>query len=190
MLYKEILAETMLDEVSDQIADFLPSLYWELDPQPRNIEMRQSFPVWALNIKELLKQPEPTNIAFLVSFTGYWHHQIWFDEIPGAHARSRSISLDVQQVTSVSISPLAAKIDAAMLWADRSVRENNLVRLLSLPSYLVSAFWLVESEQVYIIEALPSFTKLQLAESKRMRYADDFLRLLRGEILALDEEFR
>jgi hypothetical protein len=102
----------------------------------------------------------------LAKDTGRWHHQVKFDGVAKAFARSIIREEDPQAASlrEFFASPLAVSIDAGIRWIDKHVSENLLVRLLSVPSHRVEAFWLLDEAthkgSVLIVDAPPALKEL------------------------------
>jgi hypothetical protein len=184
MAFKEKLPNDLLSDISNQISDFLPGLYEPPSRQPKLVEMRESFAVWTLDLPASPKRTAPDQ-EFPAYDTGYWHHQILFDGKAAGHAESEMTESRSLSLHEVSISPLAKKIDDAIEWAEKKVKQPVLLRLLALPSLLIYTFWLVDLHKIYIIDAFPDFIHLQtgklLSEKK-------FLSLLYKDLEAFESK--
>lgn len=120
-------------------------------------------------------------LAALATDTGRWHLQIKFDGEARAFARSaagedKSGASDVREFFA---SPLAVSIGRAVKWIDAHVPERLRVRLLTVPSHSVEAFWLHDEAKdegrVLVIEAPPS---LQGLPTERLIGAHEFVEAL------------
>ncbi|HVF48889.1 MAG TPA: hypothetical protein VNA19_02305 [Pyrinomonadaceae bacterium] len=161
-------------------------------PPPNEIRCGESFSLYTLGTDGIraYKQPEDGDgggdpLADLAKNTGRWHHQIKFDGVAKAFARS---VIDESEPKSSSVreffsSPLAESIERAIKWIDRHVEDKLLVRLLTVPSYRIEAFWLSDEKtnqgRVLVIEAPPGFAELPL---DRLISSQQFLEVLSNNI--------
>lgn len=165
MLVKENLPEARLETISKQITGMLAGLLDKRASQPNSMQLRESFAIWTLNLRDLTDNP-PKDAGLPALETGYWHHQILFDGKPKAHARSEVFPKRPARVREVAISPLAKKIDDAIEFVESPERDwasSDVVhvQLLALPSLLIYTFRLVEPKKVYLIDAFPEFISLK-----------------------------
>jgi hypothetical protein len=173
MADKQTLPDNVLKNISNQIGDLLPGLIQQLSTPPKTVELRESFAVWTLDLF-VQKTEMRSNSQFPARETGGWHHQILFDGAAAAHAESIMLDSGELRVGEVSISPLAKKVDEAIDWAE-SLHGSMTVRLLELPSLLIYTFWLVESQQIYIIDSFPTFVDLKPGSLLSERDFESFL---------------
>ena len=99
------------------------------------IEVMESFPLW------VLRDPVQGPMA-----TPNWHHQIKFNKMPLAYARSKQQS-NGMAVHGVFYSPLAMKTDRAIHVIDHYEELDDAweARMLSIRTHLTHVFWLVNS---------------------------------------------
>lgn len=178
MANKETLPDDLRDTVCLQIGDLLPGLYLKQSPAPKAVQLRESFTVWALDLSAPAESVA-SNLSFPAREAHYWHHQILFDGKAEAYAESVLLDSGSLRVAEVSISPLAQKIDAAIDWVERQVDDSVLVRFLALPAFLLYTFWLVDRQQIYIIDAFPELVHLKPGQ---LLHEDEFLAVLRADI--------
>lgn len=140
MAHTESLPDAVLDHVARQLAGRLGTL----DPSLAEVSvgLAESFPVW------LLEQPHGgETLDELATRTNQWHHQIRTgDGRAVAFARSTypSGSGDEDDEPGLAMSDIAARLDDTIVWIDRNVPGDPLVRLLVAPAYHLHAFWLTE----------------------------------------------
>ena len=134
----------------------------------------------ALPSEAIARPTEP--LARLAKQTGVWHHQIRAGGRAISFAQSRPLGPDPENwtVDAYVNSPLAGRIDTAILWVDKHVPEDDVVRLLSVPAYHLHAFWLQHGDQnrVLVVDMPPSFAKLQY---EKLYTSEEFLLTLGQE---------
>lgn len=158
--------------------------------QPTDVRCGESFTLYTLGTDKI-RSYEPQQeeggdpLARLAKNTGRWHHQIKFDGVAQAFARS-IIYEDKPKSSSVReffASPLAGRIDSAIKWIDEYVEDELLVRLLTVPSYRIEAFWLLDERTnesyVLVVEAPPKFKELP---RNRLISSREFLEVLSKNI--------
>ena len=127
------------------------------------IELTETFAVWMIGLDDLLSGPD--NLSELAIETGRWHHQLNVDGDAGVFARSKAHGGNPsgRRITEVFRSQLAEKIDASVTWIDENLRGDPLVRLLTIPAYHLTAFWLVEErrDSVMIVDVPAYYSMLE-----------------------------
>ena len=143
-------------------------------------QIGESFPVWFLGLDATTRLGERERLAHTAKASGYWHHQITMPDGAKRFARSKPTGPDAEDwhVTEVVSSDLAADIDQAIEWIDTNVQGDPLVRLLAIPSYLLTAFWLETptDDEVLIVDMPQKYCRL--LELKHLYAAADFSKLL------------
>ena len=150
--------KTLPQEVLNSIADDLGARFEPSDdhmhfralngrPLPRHgLNLGETFEVWRL-IPDAIREIASgnTDIALLTRRSGLWHHQLRSGGEPVGFARSKPLGPDPGSwsVRDIFTSEVAAKIDEAIAWVDEKVSDDVEVRLLSIPSQQVEAFWFV-----------------------------------------------
>lgn len=105
----------------------------------------------------------------LACATGHWHHQIKVGGRAAAFARSSGskLKLDSASLSGLFVSPLARKIEEAVVWIDGNEaaggddERDPVVRLLVVPSYQLHVFWLLDerenTSEVVVVDAPARF---------------------------------
>jgi hypothetical protein len=167
--------------ISDQIADFLPTIRDQLQSELHSAELGESLKIWELNVQQLMSG-YPGDLDGLVSDSGRWHHQVFLNGAPLAYAESRPTA-DHLTVYSMAVSPLAEKIDQAIGHLSDSDEEVRFLVALALRVY---GFWMVSTHRVYLIDVPPAFHSLQYHLNDFLP-AGDFLKLLRADAQAFQQ---
>lgn len=115
------------------------------DKQP---QVAESFPVWVLDV--VITDETPTDLRAIARPLGRWHHQIVLPTGTMAFARSAqtqtSHGAGEWKLRELVEGPLADSIDAAITGIDRAFPDDYVVRLLSIPTYMITAFWILNEE--------------------------------------------
>ncbi len=162
MAHADVLPDAVLDALAAKVGVPLAEFgSYAQQPQPA-AELSETFAVWSLNPTAVLT-PD-VDFAKLVTQTGRWHHQIKVGGQATAFARSMPLGTDAAswEVTQLFQSDIPPKIDRAIDWVDSNVKGDPVVRLLIVPSYYLTAFWLSDgnNNQVYVIDAPSSLTQV------------------------------
>ena len=156
----------------------------------RQAELVETFAIWTLDVRLLArggcgaaqksgakksgaKKPaaaaEAGALNALASATGHWHHQIKVGGRAAAFARSSGpkLKLDSASLSGLYVSPLALKIEEAVVWIDGNEAAGGdggrdpVVRLLIVPSYQLHVFWLLDerenTSEVVVVDAPAGF---------------------------------
>lgn len=203
MLVKRELQKDQLDIVDSQVATMLAELLYHREPKPKEVQLRESFAMYALDASNLMTGIAEVNLRKLITHiaqgdilpiveTNYWYHQILFDGEPSAHARSEMLPGKPPRVVEVAISPLAKKMNAAIERLEKAQRQWSgfdavQVQFLAIEPLLIYTFRLLEIKKLYIIDAFAEFVHLQpgqwIAES-------DFLPILNAGMQIIENNLR
>ena len=152
-----------VDVIAGQLAESLAQVIGASIHDSVRVELAETFSVWMLGLDRLSHGSD--DLATLASETGRWHHQIRIDYRTEAFARSRPTGKGDSnwRITEVFQSDLARKIDASVTWIDEKLEGDPLVRLLTIPAYHLTAFWLSAEagNQVLIVDAPAYYSDLQ-----------------------------
>jgi hypothetical protein len=136
----------------------------------------ESFQVWALGtvamraVREgLAGMHTGQRLIEYAENTRYWHHQIRSDGVAAVGFAESLCEISKAgrerwRVKSVTFSPIAGAIDAAIKRIDRltDLEEDDLVRLLIVPGMGLYAFWLESTDTDRILVA-SSYTNVALS---------------------------
>jgi hypothetical protein len=172
--------ENWRNDLSKQIAEFLPGTKLQMKSKLDKAELGESFKIWTLDTKRLLQGNEADSLEDLAHDTNRWHHQVFLNDTAQACAESRIVD-NKAQVYQLSLSPLAAKIESAIDLLDNAPDQ---VRFLTASPLLLFAFWLVESRKVYLLDASESFSRLK-SHRERVFPEVDFINLLREDLQSI-----
>jgi len=180
MAHSDRLNRVALDAIADQVGILYPDLVDNQTYRQKSAELTETFAVWFIGQQDITTDGK--DIVDLAQNTGRWHSQVLIDGIPELVARSAppfagSYDFQVKQLIE---GELAEEIAEAINWIDEYVTGNPLVRILEIPAFHLTAFWLIgQGENHVLIARIPSayksLTRRQLYSSK------DFLRLLQHE---------
>jgi hypothetical protein len=145
------------------------------------LKMGDTFPVYALDASALLRA---TDLRELARPTRRWHHQIKYSGRPRAYARSGATGAGPENwsIREVMESDLAEKIDLSFQWLRENLTADHNVRLLTVPSYHVEAFWAIQDgtddQKVVVIQSPPYMKSLK---GDVLYSSQEFIQCLRSE---------
>jgi Papain-like cysteine protease AvrRpt2 len=145
------------------------------------IELGQSLSISMLGVNKI-KGPNYPDLHELVEDTGRWHHQVKSGGKGVAVLARSAASGEIggsHSIRECFPSRIPESIDKAIDWVNQHLKQNLVVRLLSVPAYQVDALWLYDESkhesQVLIIDAPKEFTNL---ERSRLLTSQEFLEAL------------
>ena len=147
------IPDSELRELSRQIGSLLPGL--PVHKKYETVGIGESFAIYEVKAKQFNSTP-PTLPAIP---TGYWHYQVFLDRDPLAYAVVYG-SGGKLNIYEIAVSAVAERIHKAIERVDRYDKGDTPVRFLVVPSCLVYAFFLVDSGEVYVIDAPPLPTRV------------------------------
>jgi hypothetical protein len=153
--HKERLRGRTLDGIARQAGRHLPRLRDAQLARARSIELAESFAVWMLGA-DAVRRSDGKMLATLARDTQRWHHQIKHDGRARSYARSMPRGKTSHVLCELYVSPLAAKIDNALRWAERHLADTKQALLLNVPAYHVFALWLTDEageDRMVIVDA-------------------------------------
>lgn len=147
-----------------------------LEPNPagQELQLTESFPIWSLGLDAI--QSKSKNVANFARSTGYWHHQIGDGKAAYRYARSKANEqLTDFTVMEVGWSSIAEKVDQSVSWIDSNVATDAEVRMLIVPAYGITAFWLVlPTENDVVVVERPIYDKTLISLCHLYTF-DDFV---------------
>ncbi len=185
------LPAAALASIAQQIGIRLPTLGAPAPPGTPGLstaariappQIGESFPVYMVGLDAL--RGGNTDLNGIARSTGLWHHQIRYGAQAQDIARSKAPPPGAAQgagwqVQEVVRSPAAPRIDATIAWIDnnRNVPEDAEARLLVVPAFYLTAFWLhaAQGDSVVIADMPPHLGELQPLQ---LYAAADFLKML------------
>lgn len=172
------LSDADRQAVAGQLGRFLPPARLGL-AAARAPELTESLAVCVLPASAVADPP--ADLLPLVQPTGQWHHQVRTAAGPTHAARSAGQGLAAApEVQQFGPQPLAAKLDAAVTWADANLPDDAVVRLLAVPAYYVHALVVVRGKRLsaVLVSQPAGFTRLEYEREYPLR---DFLKRLAKE---------
>ena len=135
------LSNASIQKIARSLSGRLPFKAIELYSYGQGIEIAESCPVFTISLEDLRKAG--VKLINSARDTGDWHHQLWQSGVATQYARSSAgLDGDDWSVHSVGPSNLAYKFAEAVSWIDNNVHGDDITFLLTLPYYLIHAFWL------------------------------------------------
>lgn len=148
-----------------------------------SIEIAETFEMWLLGRTAILRPNAP--MSALARRTGYWHHQLKH----GGQARAYAISqvhgpgARDWEVHAIVSSPLSEGIEQTIHWLDaQRIGGDPLVRLLILPAFHVTAFWIESEDNQIVVIDRPDW--LSQLDKEKLYHQREFLKLLAPELPA------
>lgn len=178
MAHSDALRKEDAQALSTQLGDPLTSSGLAMAATPE-AELRESFRIWSVAIDDLVGAARLTDVA---EPTGYWHHQVYLGDIPAHFAHSRPLGGEGGwQVVMVGDEALASKVGTGVAWIDAHVTSGDpLVRLFWLPSYRLTALWIIDegtdSSRLLVVDAPKEYS---FREDRLYRESEFVDRLLR-----------
>ena len=180
MAYVQKLPDDALVAIAEQVGRLYPSLDNEVTQRQPSAELTETFPVWFLSIDAINTGND--NLLELAQDTLRWHSQISIDDKPEGVVRAMASGNDASDWTVRQIvkGDFAKTMDDAIQWVDAEVETDPLVRILEIPSFFITALWLIDGQESSVViarlpEHLQSLSPLVQYSSQR------FLRVLRRE---------
>jgi hypothetical protein len=177
MKKKQVLSKKLLATIASQVGNLLSDTARRALAKGGKVELAESFPVWFLPpVSSTISQESLDSIAMR---TGRWHHQIRHSGIAKEYARSRPYGPAPAdwQVLSVVRSQISRKIDETMVWLDTNAPRIDHVRLLTVPSHHLTAFWFrTGGEEAIVVADKPRHT--QRIRRNRIYTPKQFLSLI------------
>jgi hypothetical protein len=151
MIRPDTLPRPLLHAVAAQIGSSLPRLY-ALAPAlaaARTFELAETVSLWCIDPRARPGNGAPDRMFRRV---GYWH-QLAFDGKPAAYAQTswRSDRNVPPRIEVLGVSPIVAKLDAALDWIDRQSIPDAEIRLVDSPALGLHACWLAGPDHRFVI---------------------------------------
>ena len=184
MAHVQTLPNDALDAIAKQVGRLYPSLDNNVAQRQTSAALTETFPVWFLSTDAINTGND--NLLELAQDTLRWHSQIWIDGKPEGVVRAVVSDGDSSDwsVTQILKGDFAKAVDDAIRWIDAEVETNPLVRILEIPTFFLTTFWLIDGQEssVVIVRVPENLQNL----SPLVQYASqDFLALLRQESPAI-----
>ena len=144
----------------------------------RAVELGENFQLWFLPQEAITSSRGPlSSVAVPLK---KWHSQIFSNGEPAffVWGHETGNAQQAYEIDEIFESPLAGSVGNAIRWIDDNIDDSFEARILSVPSYLLTSFWLVgpASDFVVVIQR-PEKIDIPL----RMAIAsDEFLGILRS----------
>jgi hypothetical protein len=170
------LPPAALQKIATQVGQRLSPTAAEHLEAGGTAQIGENFLVFMLGL-DAIRRPAG-RLAERVRPTGHWHHQIHHGTQVREFARSSaSASAATPDVTEVTTSDAAARIDDAIRWIDQNVHDDAVARMLVVPAYYLTCFWLSagNTDRVVVADKPEQLTAL---EYHRVYDGADFLRRL------------
>ena len=180
MAHVQTLPDDTLNAIAKQVGRLYPSLDNNVPQRQPSAELTETFPVWFLSIDAISTGSD--NLLELAQDTLRWHSQIWIDGRPEAVVRTMASGDDVSDwvVRQILKGDFAKAVDDAIRWVDAEVEADPLVRILEIPTFFMTALWLIDGQEssVVIVRCSENLQNL----SRFVQYSSqEFLRVLRQE---------
>ena len=180
MAHVQKLPDDALDAIAKQVGRLYPSLDNNVTQSQPSAELTETFPVWFLSIDAINTGND--NLLELAQDTLRWHSQIWIDSKPEGVVRAMASGGDTSDwvVRQILKGDFAKTVDDAIRWVDAKVETDPLVRILEIPTFFITALWLIDGqESSVVITKLPEH--LQSLSPLVQYSSQEFLRVLRRE---------
>lgn len=181
MAHVQKLPDHALDAIAKQVGKLYPSLDNSVTHVQPPAALTETFPIWTLPTDAI--DTGKDDLSELAQDTHRWHSQILIDGEPEGVARS-AVSSDGNvsgwSVKQVLKGDLAQTVDDAIRWVDAEVETDALVCILEVPTFFITALWLIDGQESSIViakcpESLQGVNRLVQYSSQ------EFLEILRRE---------
>lgn len=152
MAHTTIFPINVLGDIAKQLGNSLPDfLDTEVLSDKPIIKLGETFELYTL-LPDAISLSNK-GVKNVTQKTNKWHHQIFFNNVAKAFARSipKDSNPDDREIVEISYSYRAKKIHDAIEWIDENVKDDVCIHLLIVRAYQMYTFWLEESNQVVII---------------------------------------
>ncbi len=176
MAHTDPLPPAALQKIAAQVAQRLSPAAVQRMTESGGAQIGENFLVFMLGL-DAIRRPSG-RLAERVVPTGQWHHQIHHGTQVTEFARSAaSASAATPDVTEVTTSDAAARIDDAIQWIDQNVHDDAVTRMLVVPAYYLTCFWLTlgSTDRVVVADKPEQLTAL---EYHHIYEGTDFVRRL------------
>lgn len=181
MAHTEKLDSATLDMIATQIGELYPTLAGDPNKLRQAAEIAETFPIWVVGVDDIIAGGD--DVGKIAQNTGRWHSQIKIGGSVEAAARSIPLGGDATawQVRQIVEGNYAQQIDQEVDWVDTNAEGDPVVRLLEIPAYQITAFWLVvdADNSSVIVAKLPSGA--QFLRKRQVYSSADFLDAVRKE---------
>ena len=184
MAHVQKLPDNAVDAIAKQVGRLYPSLDNGVTQRQPSAELTETFPVWFLSVEAINTGND--NLLELAQDTLRWHSQISIDGKPEGVVRAMASGDAASDwtVRQVLKGDLAKAIDDAIQWVDAEIEADPLVRILEIPAFFISAFWLIDGQDSSVVIArLPEH--LQSLSPLVQYSSQEFLSVLRRESPAI-----
>ena len=184
MAHVQKLPDDALNAIAKQVGRLYPSLDNNVTQRQPSAELTETFPVWFLSIDAINTGND--NLLELAQDTLRWHSQIWIDGEPEAVVRTMASGDAASDWTVRQIlkGDFAKTVDDAIRWVDAEVGTDPLVRILEIPTFFITALWLIDGQESSVVIAKrPEY--LQSLSPLVQYSSQEFLRVLRRELHAI-----
>ena len=174
------LPDDAVDAIAKQVGRLYPSLDNDVTQRQPLAELTETFPVWFLSIDAINTGND--NLLELAQDTLRWHSQISIDGKPEGIVRTMASGDDASDwtVRQILTGDFAKTIDDAIQWVDAEVETDPLVRILEIPTFFITALWLIDGKDSSVVIArLPEH--LQSLSPLLQYSSQEFLNVLRRE---------
>ena len=147
MAHVQKLPDDALDAIAKQVGRLYPSLDNNVTQSQPSAELTETFPVWFLSIDAINTGND--NLLELAQDTLRWHSQIWIDSKPEGVVRAMASGGDTSDwvVRQILKGDFAKTVDDAIRWVDAKVETDPLVRILEIPTFFITALWLIDGQE-------------------------------------------
>ena len=180
MAHVQKLPDDALNAIAKQVGKLYSSLDNNVTQRQPSAELTETFPVWFLSTEAI--NTGNGNLLELAQDTFRWHSQIWVDGKPEGVVRTMASGDDASDWTVRQIlkGDFAKTVDDAIHWIDTEVDTDPLVRILEIPTFFITALWLISGQESSVVIArLPEH--LQSLSPLVQYSSQEFLRVLRRE---------
>lgn len=180
MAHTQTLDNATLESIASQVGSLYPRLAGDVEKLQQAAELAETFPIWVLGVDDIIAGGN--DVAKIARNTGRWHSQIKIGGSVEAAARSIPLGGDetAWQVRQIIEGKYAQELDQEIDWIDANAPGDPEVRILEVPGYQITAFWLVDGENNFVVVAtIPA--NAQFLRKRHLYTSAEFLDTIRKE---------
>jgi hypothetical protein len=181
MAHAKLLPQDVLANIAREVSKRLPPPALGAMTPGATLEVADTFPIYMLGLDATTHLNK--TFSELAINTGDWYHLIRSSTGEHLSARSTANGPDAQDWQLLSLSrssDLAKRVDEAIVWIDSNVLGDAETRMLKIPAYFITAFWLLDlgKDEIVLVDMPKRSTNLQYG---RVYTATEFLTIVSAE---------
>ncbi len=181
MAHVDTLNSVTLETIASQVGKLYPTLAGEPGKLKAEATLAETLPVWFLGVDDIISGNN--DVASIAQNTGRWHSQIRIGGVASAAARSIPLGGEATdwQVRQIFEGQYPQQIDREIDWVDENAAGDPLVRILEIPAYQITAFWLLNADKSSSVVVATIPETAQFLRKREVYSSQAFLDAVRKE---------